>query len=256
MLKFKEYGNKENPTVILLHGAGVLHTFSHQLELASRYHLVIPELPGAGDLAGRLFDPEWTDNALLDLVRRLGGEPVILAGHSLGAQIALRFALRHPELTVKAAILSAWINPRTRSVHRYIALARPAASLLHCAWLVRLQGMYWRLSHDETGDLVSQSKRITPAVYASFFRNTLQLRDYPEYRDLRIPILAVCGSRETRDMKRSLAMLQENPHCRTLVLSGAGHDYPLRFPERLNPLLESFFEECLMLPLTDARTTS
>ena len=180
MLKFKEYGNKENPTVILLHGAGVLHTFSHQLELASRYHLVIPELPGAGDLAGRLFDPEWTDNALLDLVRRLGGEPVILAGHSLGAQIALRFALCHPELTVKAAILSAWINPRTRSVHRYIALARPAASLLHCAWLVRLQGMYWRLSHDETGDLVSQSKRITPAVYASFFRNTLQLRDYPE----------------------------------------------------------------------------
>lgn len=114
MLKFKEYGNKENPTVILLHGAGVLHTFSHQLELASRYHLVIPELPGAGDLAGRLFDPEWTDNALLDLVRRLGGEPVILAGHSLGAQIALRFALCHPELTVKAAILSAWINPRTR----------------------------------------------------------------------------------------------------------------------------------------------
>lgn len=111
MLKFKEYGNKENPTVILLHGAGVLHTFSHQLELASRYHLVIPELPGAGDLAGRLFDPEWTDNALLDLVRRLGGKPVILAGHSLGAQIALRFAIRHPELTAKAAILSAWINP-------------------------------------------------------------------------------------------------------------------------------------------------
>ena len=37
MLVFDEYGNRENPTLLLLHGAGVLDTFSAQYETTEKH---------------------------------------------------------------------------------------------------------------------------------------------------------------------------------------------------------------------------
>ena len=48
MLYYDEYGNKENPTILLLHGAGALDTFCRQYCFSDKYHLVVPHLAGAG----------------------------------------------------------------------------------------------------------------------------------------------------------------------------------------------------------------
>ena len=53
-------------------------------------------------------------------------------------------------------------------------------------------------------------------------------------------MLAICGSGEVNDMKTSLTLLGSNPHCRTMVLSKAGHDFPMRKAEKLNPILREF----------------
>lgn len=42
MLKYNEYGDSKNPTILLLHGAGAYDTFSGQYGFAEKYHLIVP----------------------------------------------------------------------------------------------------------------------------------------------------------------------------------------------------------------------
>ena len=53
MIPYDEYGSREHPTVLLLHGAAALNTFCCQYCLSSKYHLIVPHLCGAGKLANR-----------------------------------------------------------------------------------------------------------------------------------------------------------------------------------------------------------
>lgn len=71
------------------------------------------------------------------------------------------------------------------------------------------------------------------------------LSKLPEYQAVTIPMLAICGSKEVRDMKTSLTLLAQNPNCQTMILQGANHDFPMRNAKQLNPMLEKFISECL-----------
>ena len=49
MLHYDEYGRPGSPALLLLHGAAALDTFSQQYDLAEKYRLIGPPLPGAGE---------------------------------------------------------------------------------------------------------------------------------------------------------------------------------------------------------------
>ena len=91
--------------------------------------------------------------------------------------------------------------------------------------------------------MAAYSRNITPEVYRSFFTNTLDLAQHPAYQEVRVPMLAICGSREVRDMRASLTLLGENPHCETGLLPGCDHDFPMRKAEVLNPMIDRFLEK-------------
>ena len=191
MLHCDTYGDEKKPTILLLHGAGVVDTFRGQYSLAEHYHLVVPHLYGAGEAADRVYDPEALTGELLKLVDSLGKEQIGLMGHSLGAQLAVMLVCRRPERFSLAVFLSAWVDPRPGMVKAYCAMAGTAARMLHIRSLVRLQGKYWHFSREQTAYLVDYSQKITPDVYRSFFANTLDLRRLPAYAAVRIPMLAV-----------------------------------------------------------------
>ena len=71
MLYYDEYGSKENPTIMLLHGAGALDTFCRQYCFSDKYHLVVPHLAGAGKAATEIYDPEKTTEELFMLIKSL-----------------------------------------------------------------------------------------------------------------------------------------------------------------------------------------
>ncbi len=242
MIPYDEYGSREHPTVLLLHGAAALNTFCCQYCLSSKYHLIVPHLCGAGKLANRAYDPEWMKRELFVLIAGLHKEKIGIIGHSLGAQLAVMLLCERPERFCFAVFLSAWVNPTAKAIRRYCRFAGLAAGMLHCKWLVRLQGRYWRYTKAQADDMAAYAASITLQVYRSFFENTLDLKRLPTYATLDLPMLAICGSGEVVDMKTSLALLGENAHCRTLMLSQAGHDFPMRRAEALNPILEAFIE--------------
>ena len=68
-----------------------------------------------------------------------------------------------------------------------------------------------------------------------------ELRDYPQ---VKIPMFAVCGTKEVKEMKTSITELgKRNLNCKTMFLDNVNHDFPLRNADKINPILLDFIED-------------
>lgn len=98
------------PPVVIAHGLSMsgwyLTPFARRL--APFCPIYLPDLPGFGRSerpSHMLTIPEQAD-ALADWMRAMGLERAVIMGHSLGCQVAARFAARFPELTLGVALVS------------------------------------------------------------------------------------------------------------------------------------------------------
>lgn len=97
MLHFDEYGNKDDPTILLLHGAGTLDTFCNQYCFSEKYHLIVPHLHGAGKSADKSYNPDAMKRELWDLIDSLHKDKFGVIGHSLGGQLAVMLVCKRPD---------------------------------------------------------------------------------------------------------------------------------------------------------------
>jgi 3-oxoadipate enol-lactonase len=111
--------------VALLHGLGgaASNWVAVAPALAERCRVVVPELPGHGG-SSALPAPVPTLDAYADRVAAVLDTPSLVVGHSLGGVVALRLALRRPEI-VRGVVLagSAGISSGTRRSQRALAVA-------------------------------------------------------------------------------------------------------------------------------------
>lgn len=165
------------PVLLLLHGSGgAAHSFAPMLPaLAAHATVVVPDLPGHGFTRGAAFD-QLTLPALREALAALLAAlklkaPVLVAGHSAGAALALRWALDAPDVrSAPHAVLGfapslvppppqygQWLAP---FVHP-IATSAPVTSLL--AWVAGPTGLI-------DGLLASTGSTLPPAQRAAYRR--------------------------------------------------------------------------------------
>lgn len=113
-LYYQEKGNKE--PLILLHGNGEDHSyFTHQIDYFSdRYRVIALDTRGHGQSprGTKPFTIEQFSHDLYDFMTSRQIANAIILGFSDGANIAMEFALRHPD-KVKALILNGGnLNPK------------------------------------------------------------------------------------------------------------------------------------------------
>jgi pimeloyl-ACP methyl ester carboxylesterase len=119
-LHYVDWGNAEAPPLVLLHGGRdhcrmwdwVAERFKHD------WHIIAPDLRGHGD-------SEWTSDGnygaagyiydLAQLIHQQKLAPVTIIGHSLGGNIALRYAGILPE-TMRALIAIEGLGPAPRII--------------------------------------------------------------------------------------------------------------------------------------------
>lgn len=101
-LHYADWGNEAAPPLVLLHG-GRDHCRSLDAvarALAPKYHVIAPDLRGHGD-------SDWSPDGdysmlafvydLAQLVHQIGRAPVTLVAHSMGGNIAIRYAGLYPQ---------------------------------------------------------------------------------------------------------------------------------------------------------------
>jgi 2-hydroxy-6-oxonona-2,4-dienedioate hydrolase len=201
------------PPVVLLHGLGMSSRYFLPLacRLAPRLAVFAPDLPGFGrsDKPERALNVEQLGAAAASWIEALGIAPAVLAGHSLGCQVAIEVALRRPELVDRLVLLA----PTTDRVKR--------AVLAECLRLLR--------------DLPREPPALVALALRDYLRagpwrtlRTLRyaLADRPEDKLSRIacPALVLRGERDpvvTRAWAEEVARLLQSARFAEVV--GAAH---------------------------------
>ncbi len=134
--------------IVLLHGlASNLTRWSEFVERTTlKQHWVVlrVDLRGHGDsvASGRVTLESWCDD-LAAILEREGCTPVVLVGHSLGAQVALHFAARFPARTRGLVLIDPVFRQALRGRWRLIAAIGPvfalAAAIVRAANALGLQ---------------------------------------------------------------------------------------------------------------------
>ena len=91
-IAYRETGT--GPPLVLLHSLGLSHREFEPIygPLAARFRLILPDLPLHGDSEDRPrhpYSPDWLADVIAGFCREVGGPRVIVAGHDLGAELAL-----------------------------------------------------------------------------------------------------------------------------------------------------------------------
>jgi pimeloyl-ACP methyl ester carboxylesterase len=90
---YRESGT--GPALVLLHSLGLSHREWEPVvdSLSMRFRVVLPDLPLHGDSEDRPrhpYTPDWFVDVMAGFCREVSGGPPLVAGHEIGAEIALR----------------------------------------------------------------------------------------------------------------------------------------------------------------------
>ena len=89
---YRETGS--GPGLVLLHSLGLSHREYEPIvaALAERFRVILPDLPLHGDSEDRPrhpYSPDWLADVIAGFCREVGGPRAMVAGHDVGAEIAL-----------------------------------------------------------------------------------------------------------------------------------------------------------------------
>lgn len=263
------WGPKEAPKLFLLHGwMDVAATFQFLVDaLHGEWRVIAPDWRGFGRSTWN-NDAYWFPDYLGDLDALLdrysAGEPVRLAGHSMGGNIACLYAGIRPERVGKAVTLEGFGLSATRSEwapERYVKwldqLREPpgfGSYATRFELAARLRRDNPRLSVERADFLAqhlgveAQDGKIAMAgdPYHRLVNPVLYRFEEAEacWRRVRAPLLWVVG--EESPIKRQLRIEERERRLacfndvREVVIEGAGHNLHHDQPERLAQVLEAF----------------
>ena len=210
---YLDWGNKQLPTIVFLHGGALnAHTWDLvSLALRDDYHCVALDQRGHGD-------SDWSDDAdysmgaqLADtkgFVDHLGLDKFVLVGMSLGAINSLNFAIHHPERLSNLVIIDA--GPEMR---------RPGSSRIRdfvngVADTVTIEG------------IIEKALEFNPRRDPKILRRSLMhaLRQQPDGSRIACPTLIVRGGEsDVFAEEDGIRLAQRLPDGKFVTVPRAGH---------------------------------
>lgn len=225
--------------VLLLHGHGehaIRHADCMNLLAASGWRVTGWDLRGHGRSSGRRGWIDSYEQLLEDtheIVRQCRSEhdrdrPLILYGHSMGGQLALRLAIEEPDKFSGVITTAPWLRLRIRPPAWKRALAAWAA--IHAPWLTMSTG----IRHSQ---LTSSPQICLPAVEAALLHRRMSARMFDELEkgaryllehadQLTTPCLIVQGEDDPIMAPNAASQFAEatGDHCALVLLPGVRHE--------------------------------
>jgi pimeloyl-ACP methyl ester carboxylesterase len=215
------------PCYLLVHGIGVSSRYFERLAplLAKHGRVVTVDLPGFGRAPkpARALSVEDFAEVVARVIDRLDLGRCVVVGHSMGAQVATRLAVAHPESVASIALLGPVCDPRDRSAARSAFLLAvdclgesPRGNVLVFTDYVRC-GIRWYL-------------KVLPSM--------LDYRIEDEVRLVTVPVLVIRGARDPIARNDWVSLLARRaPLARPHVVDGSRHLVMHAQPQRTADLL-------------------
>lgn len=236
--------NSGSPPMLFVHGWGCDHTvFAPQVEFFCLSHrLVSVDLRGHGESDAPHQD--YTMAAFADdlawLCRELALIKPIVVGHSMGGNVALELAARHPQTPASIVMIDSVILPD----QLFVDALRPLAEALRGPdYLTASQQALLSLcltTDDETrkAKLIASLPKAPQHVLASAFRNHVTEYDASSAAaGCHVPVAYIGAAVPLADLIQFRSL---TPHLVTAQTLGSGHFSPLFVPDQINAMLSAF----------------
>ncbi len=248
-------GQASGTPVVMLHGLnGVAQDFTGVLvdRLSERYEVFIPERPGYGysrrpdrTLSSLEAQTAWLD-ALMD---QLGQREAILVGHSMGAALAARYALHHPDRVRGLVLVTPYLYP-SRSIPRWLRVLSHLPGLrhllVHVFWAPIGRPLARRFAKRSFGpepmpdgyeqlwaDFTLRPEQALTVVDEIAYLDEAVEELVTEYKRLKVPALVLAGGQDRMvDPQAQAHRLHEQaPNVWLRTVEGAGHALVWTRPE-------------------------
>jgi pimeloyl-ACP methyl ester carboxylesterase len=119
-----EHRGSGSPVYVLIHGIGMGRSVFADLaaHLDGSGEVVALDLPGYGEAPEpeRVLTMERTADLVGAYLAANVGEPAVLVGHSMGAQVAIEVAARHPRAVARLVLVGPTVDPAARTAPRQL----------------------------------------------------------------------------------------------------------------------------------------
>lgn len=254
------------PALMLVHGLSASHAVWEPVieAVAEGWRVIALDLPGHGesDKPDAPYTVDFFAGMVRSLARELGIQEAVVAGSSLGGQIALELAIWYPTFT-RALVLAA-------PAVGYSQALRPvghALKMLTGPRVLRasLERFFQQNFHDRSqiGHMTRRrvlEERLAAPDFPAFARavarslgGVLAAERQPLDRVTQ-PVLVVWGRQDRLvPLQRSAALLHRLPHARLHVLERCGHLPMLEQPAAFNRVLSEFLRDAKVRPRAGVR---
>jgi pimeloyl-ACP methyl ester carboxylesterase len=244
-------------SVLLAHGfGGSARNFRPQLRaLRGRYRTIVYDArgharSGAPETAAD-YSPECFVSDLGRVLDQAGAERAVVGGLSMGAGVALRFALAHPG-RVQGLVLASFPEAARAGAGLAARAVGFARALDEEGLLAAGERFVWG---EDSGLSSSDAARVRqgflehrPHALAHVLRELVAVQPAvgelaPRLRGLDLPVLIVAGEVDAPSVVSGRELAAALPRARLVVIEGAGHIVNLDRPEAFNAALLAFLAE-------------
>lgn len=242
------------PTIVLLHGVGMNKSvWAPEVNLlCESFDVLIYDMWGHGEsyLPNRELGLKDYTQQLVDLLAELEIDAAVVAGHSMGALIALDFAINVPETCLGVCAMNAVFN---RSEEQSSAVKKRAADLALSGVSVNLdetlERWFGQPGTHNFSEAESLSRKllldVNPKGYAaaySVFADSDKAHAQA-LKTLAAPALFFTADGDPNSTpEMSMAMAALAPNGSSKVLQGHRHMMTLTAPEKVSATLDTFIE--------------
>lgn len=246
-MRIESVNEGAGPSVLFLHGGNVAGwMWRDQVAALPDHHCLVPDLPGFGASS----DEDWTtmadvaDALAAAIASRAHGGRAHLVGLSLGAVLGTVLVARHPDVVRSALLTGAPLRGVTGAA-RWLGLAQ--LRLWDAPWYWRAIARAYRIPADDVEIFVSTGlgirreniDRLTAEVY-----DGVRAADLDGLRAGSVPVLALAGEREPKEIRRALAELTSRSDAvTTRLVPGMHHVWSAEDPELFNDVMRTWLLE-------------
>ena len=246
-LHYQEYGDKNAPLIVFLHGGGVSSwMWDKQVRYFRHYHCITIDLPEqGGSKYTENFTIQLSAEKINELIEKIAnGKKVIVVGFSLGAQIAIQMLSINPSLIDYAFINSALVRPSLfvkKMIKPSIKLTFP---LVKNKTFSKLQAKTLYIEEEYFETYYKETNQMKSDTLIRILEENMSFEIPKDFKKAEGQILVTVGEKEKAVMKKStIDIVSNNPNCTGIIIPNAGHGISLLNPDFFNKMMEKWIED-------------